>query len=128
LGEPAPDYIPAMADPARASDGAAGDGPPSRLALPDDWPAQAADTVVRVVGNVRDRTTGPAITVARAVVYGLLAAIVGVVALVLVVAALVRFVDVWVPGEVWSAHLIVGAVLCVAGLLLWRKRRAPTAV
>ena len=47
----------------------------------DDWPAQAADTIVRVVGQVRDRTTGPAITAARAVVFGLLAAILGTVAL-----------------------------------------------
>lgn len=117
-----------MATSARLPDGHAGDDDPSRLAPPDDWPAQAADTVVRLVGTVRDRTTGPAVTVARAVVYGLLAAIVGVVALVLVVAALIRFVDVWVPGEVWSAHLIVGAVLTLGGLLLWRKRRAPTAV
>lgn len=105
------------------------DGPPdtsaTRLSLPDDWPAQAADTVVRVVGQVRDRTTGPAVTVARAVVYGLLAAVVGAAALVLLVAALVRFVDVWVPEDVWAAHLIVGAVLTLAGLLLWRKRRAP---
>lgn len=118
-----------MATSARLHDGHAGDDDAvSRLTLPEDWPAQAADTVVRVVGTVRDRTTGPAVTVARAVVYGLLAAIVGVVALVLLVAALIRFVDVWVPGEVWSAHLIVGAVLTLAGLLLWRKRRAPTAV
>ena len=35
-----------------------------------DWAAQAADTIERAVGNVRDRTTAPAITVARAVVYG----------------------------------------------------------
>jgi hypothetical protein len=42
---------------------------------PDEWPAQAADTIVRVVGSVRDKTTGPAVTAARGAVYGLLAAI-----------------------------------------------------
>ena len=30
-----------------------------------DWPAQAADTIERAVQGVRDKTTGPAITVAR---------------------------------------------------------------
>ena len=30
-----------------------------------DWPAQAADTIVKVVGQVRDKTTGPAIKAAR---------------------------------------------------------------
>lgn len=94
----------------------------ARLALPDDWPAQATDTIVKVVGTVRDRTTGPAVTVARAVVYGLLAGILGVVALVLVVAALVRLVDVLVPDEVWAAHLIVGVVFTLAGVFLWSKR------
>lgn len=103
-------------------------GTRNRLAVPEDWPAQAADTVVRVVGSVRDRTTGPAVTAARALVYGLLAGIVGMVVLVLVVVALVRFVDVWVPGRVWAAHLIVGVVLTLAGLLLWRKRRTPVLV
>ena len=43
----------------------------------DDWPAQAADTIVSVVEKVRDRTTGPAITATRAVVFGLLAAMLG---------------------------------------------------
>jgi hypothetical protein len=114
-----------MAHAAGLPDGRAEQGSSTRLTLPDDWPTQATDTVVRVVGQVRDRTTGPALTVARALVYGMLAAVVGIPALVLVVIALVRLVDVWVPEEVWAAHLIVGAVLTLAGLLLWRKRRTP---
>jgi hypothetical protein len=90
-----------------------------------DWPAQAADTVVRVVDSVRGKTTGPAITVARAIVYGLLAAILGTAALVLLVIGAVRAIDSYVPGEVWAAHLIVGAVFTLAGLFLWTKRQ-PT--
>jgi hypothetical protein len=94
-----------------------------------DWPAQAADTIVRVVGQVRNKTTGPAVTVARGVVYGVLAGITGIVFLVLLAICLVRVIDVYLPESVtsddntWLAHAIVGAVFTGAGLVLWRFRR-----
>jgi hypothetical protein len=95
-----------------------------------DWPAQAADTIERVVGTVRDKTTGPALTVARAVVYGTFAVIVGTACLVLLIVGAVRAVDVALPdavfGEhhVWAAYLILGLVFVVAGGALWRRRHA----
>lgn len=96
-----------------------------------DWPAQAADLVARVVGQVRDKTTGPAVTAARGVVYGLLAAVLGTAALVLVAIAAVRALDELIEAivdsrETWAAHGIVGLVFTLVGLLLWSKRRAPT--
>lgn len=95
-----------------------------------DWPAQAADMIVRVVGQVRDKTTGPVLTVARGVVYGLLAALLGGTAAVLVAIAAVRGIDEAIEGivdsrETWAAHLLVGLVFTLAGMLLWSKRRAP---
>jgi hypothetical protein len=94
----------------------------------EDWPAQVADTIVNVIGSVRDKTTGPAITIARAVVYGTFAAIIGCVALVVLVIAGVRFIDSYLPsawfGEshTWAAHLIIGLVLTIAGLVLFLRR------
>lgn len=100
--------------------------PTSRALAPPppqaDWPAQAADAIEKYVGVVREKTTGPALTASRAVVYGTFATIVGVAALVVLTIALVRFVDVWVPGDVWAAHLIVGAVFTLAGALAWARR------
>ena len=93
-----------------------------------DWPVQAADTIERVVGSVRDKTTGPALTVARAVVYGTFALIVGTAVAVMASVAAVRLVDVYLPDDVfgethtWAAHGVVGLVFTVAGLLLWSKR------
>ena len=82
---------------------------------------------MRVVDDVRDRTTGPALKTARAVVYGLSAAIVGSVALVLAGILLVRVLTSTsrrgvdrLPG--------LGAVLSIAGLVLWRKAFAPPPV
>jgi hypothetical protein len=90
---------------------------------PDDWPAQAADAIEKVVGNIRDKTTGPALTASRAIVYGTFAGIVGVAALVIVTVALVRFVDVYLPGDVWAAYLLLGVIFTVGGALAWARRR-----
>ena len=90
-----------------------------------DWPAQAADRVVDLVDTVASKTAGPAITAARAIVFGLLATILGIAALVLFSAGLVRLVDVYVPGGVWVAHLIVGGAFVLTGLWLWVKRNRP---
>ncbi|MFP3899509.1 MAG: phage holin family protein [Acidimicrobiia bacterium] len=93
-----------------------------------DWPDQTADTVVNVVGAVRDRTTGPILTVARGVVYGLFAAIVGTAALVVFVIGAVRAINNYLPDDVfgdehtWAAHLIVGLVLVIVGGVLFARR------
>jgi hypothetical protein len=101
-------------------------------AASNDWAAQAADTIERVVGNVRDHTTGPALTVARGVVYGLFVALVGLAALVLATIAAVRLVDSYLPDSVfgedhtWAAHLIIGLAFVIIGAVLWLQRhRAP---
>ena len=93
-----------------------------------DWPVQAADAVERVVGTVRDKTAVPLDRVARVIVYGTLGGILFVTAMVLVAIAVVRGLNLAVPGEVWSAHLITGGIFTLAGLLLWSKRsRKPEA-
>lgn len=88
----------------------------------EDWPAQTADSIERFVDTIRSKTTEPVERAVRIIVYGLLAAVLGVVALVLVAIAVVRAIDVAVPGEVWSAHLIVGVVFTLVGLFLWSRR------
>jgi hypothetical protein len=100
-------------------------------ATTSDWPVEAADAIERAVGAVRDKTTGPALTVARGVVYGALAVIVGLAVAVTAAIAAVRILDVYLPesvfGEshVWAAHLIVGATFAaLSWLFLWRKRYA----
>jgi len=103
--------------------------PASRAAPPatgrdghDDWPVQAADTIERVVGAVRDKTAVPLDRAARVLVYGLLVAVLAVTSLVLLAVAAVRGLDEAVPGDVWAAHLITGGIFTLAGLFLWSKR------
>jgi hypothetical protein len=100
--------------------------PPER-----DWAAQAADTIERVVGSVRDKTTGPALTVARGVVYGTFAALVASACLVLLIVAGVRLIDNYLPDAVfgedhmWAAYLILGLLFVIVGGVLWSRRHSP---
>jgi hypothetical protein len=98
-----------------------------------DWPAQAADTIERVVQNVRDKTTGPAISAARWTVAALFLLIAGTAAVILLIIMLVRILDVYLPDSVfgedhmWAAYGILGLVFSIAGLVLLRKRHPDTA-
>jgi hypothetical protein len=107
--------------------------PPSPPAPATDWPAQVTDAVVNVVDSVKDKTTGPATSAARGVVYGLLGAIVGTAALVIFLVLLFRGIDILVQlvldaagaekagRSVWIAHTIMGLLFLVPGLMLWRR-------
>ncbi len=78
------------------------------------------------MGSVRGKTSGPLETLARALVYGLVALIVGLAAAVLGAVALVRGLDLALPGDVWVAHGLTGGIFALAGLFLWRKRTVKT--
>jgi len=98
------------------------------LAVTDSWPTQATDAVVRAVDTVRDKTTGPLQTVARGVVYGVLALVLGSMVAVLVIISLIRGVDALVslgvdPPNIWITYLIVGVIFVVAGWFVFRRRR-----
>jgi hypothetical protein len=93
-----------------------------------NWAADIADTIERVVGTVRERTTTPLVKASRAVVFGLLAAILGTVAFVLLLIIATRAVqavlDIWCRHEmsVYLSYFIVGGIICLAGALLLSKR------
>jgi hypothetical protein len=100
--------------------------------LSGDWPVQAADAIVKGVDTVRDKTTGPVQKAARAVVYGLLAVVLGTMVVILVIIGLVRLVDSIVglfmdPPRIWVTYLIVGVVFTVAGVVVFRRRRTDLA-
>ena len=86
-----------------------------------DWTSQVADTIDSVVGTVRDKTTVPAETVARALVYGILIAVMGSTALLLLTVGVVRLLDNWL--RIWAVYLIVGGVFTLGGMLCWAFRR-----
>jgi hypothetical protein len=93
-----------------------------------NWATDLADTVERVVGNVRDKTTVRAVKATRGVVFGLLAALLGLVAIVLVLVTATRLaqdlLDIGLPRSrsVYASYFAVGGILGIAGLLFLRKR------
>lgn len=101
-------------------------GPPrSNGVIPAEWPAQAADTIVDTIDKVRDKTTKPALTAARALVYGTLAAIVGTMAAILLLVLVVRLYANYVPGNVWPLYAGFAVLFTGAGLWLLKKANAP---
>ena len=99
-----------------------GDGPSPIARGGDDWTVQAADTIERVVVGIRDKTAVPLTTVARALVFGLLAAVMGLAAVILVIVGALRAVNVYVvQGEVWASYLLVGGIFTAGGALTLRK-------
>jgi hypothetical protein len=77
------------------------------------------------VGSIRNKTSLPLTTIARALVFGLLAAVMGITALVLVIIALVRAVDELTgEGNVWIAYLAIGGIFTLAGAFLLGKATA----
>lgn len=88
-----------------------------------EWSAQVVDTVDGVVEVVRDKAVRPVQTLGRAIVYGLLAAFFFVTAFTLLAVGSFRALVVYLPEDVWAAHLIVGGILTLGGLFLWTKRR-----
>jgi hypothetical protein len=94
----------------------------------DDWPAQATDSIVKVVGTVQQKVTGPVTTAARGIVFGTFAVILGAVAFVLLIILAIRLLNNYLPDAIfgeehmWAAYFIVGALLCVFAFWLWLQR------
>ena len=89
-----------------------------------DWGAEATDRFVDLIDNVKTKTTGPLLKVLRALVYGIVAGVMAIMVLFLVVIGLIRFVNAYLPGDVWAAYLLLGSIFLIAGLFTWTKRTA----
>lgn len=93
-----------------------------------DWAPNIANTIERVVGGVRDKTTKPVLLLYRGLVYGVIAAFGGLTALVLGVILLTRGLQAVLDWpfahqtSVWLSYLLVGALFSAAGLVLMVKR------
>lgn len=96
--------------------------------IPPDWPAQAADKIVETVDTVRVKTTRPALVAARAVVFGLAAGIIGVVAVVLLLIMAIRMLHNWVPvDDIWPIYAGFSVIFIVGGLYFLRKASSQPA-
>ena len=90
--------------------------------LPADWHVLATDKIVSTVDTVRVKTSGPAIKVSRAVVFGLMGGVISLIALIVFLIGFVRLLNNVLPKDVWLVYLILGAIFLIAGAFLWTKR------
>lgn len=101
---------------------------PSPASPGSDWPADVATRIDSLVGAVRDKTTVPATTAARGVVYGLILGVLAAAIGILMVIVVVRILDVYLPfhpvgRRVWVVDAAASAIFLGAGAFLWRRRR-----
>ena len=97
---------------------------PKEKSTDDGLASQATSVVVNLVKSVRGKTTGPLLFVARLVVYSITILIAASAAIVLFVIAAVKIVNQLLPGDVWAAYLLLGAVFALVGTFFWSKRVA----
>ncbi|HEV2761019.1 MAG TPA: hypothetical protein VGV86_15775 [Acidimicrobiales bacterium] len=90
-----------------------------------DWTTDLLDRLDHYIEVVRSNTTDRLVKVARLLVYGLIAAIVGAMAGVVALIAVIRILDVVLPREVWLPYVLLGAIFLGLGLFLWSKKTAP---
>ena len=93
-----------------------------------NWAPKLADTIERIVGSLRDKTTARVLTAYRAIVFGLVAVFAGSFALVLLIVGLFRGVQALLDiglahhNSVWISYLGVGALFTLGGLVAMKKR------
>lgn len=99
-----------------------GPGPTPIPMLPEDWDQKLVAKLVDTVDTVRVKSSGPAIGIARAVVFGVLGAILATVAAIVFLIGLVRVLNIVIPEGVWLVYIILGALFSLLGLFMWSKR------
>ncbi len=87
-----------------------------------DWGGQISTMFLDLVDSVRDKTSGPALKVARALVYGLVIFVALIALGILSLILLVRIAN-FLPWSVWFAYLVLGLLFFGIGSFLWSKRR-----
>ena len=99
-----------------------------------NWAADVTDKIVDTIDQVRARTTKPIILIARGLVFGLLSAFLGVMALVLLLIgvsrALINFIE-WPLDHdtaVWVSYFVLGGLLCLIGTVCMIKRQSKDGV
>lgn len=99
-----------------------------------DWADSTTEQVVKLVDNVKAKTTKPAVMAARGLVFGLLAVFLGLFALVLLLVGLTRGLQAAIEPltdqgpAVYISYFIVGGVLTLGGAWLFRKRNDTSGV
>ncbi len=90
-----------------------------------EWPAKVANAVEGLAETVRSKAVHPLETVARAIVFGVIVASVGLMLLIFMAVGTIRVLNVYLfAGQEWASYLIVGGIFVLAGAFLSSRKRA----
>ena len=92
-----------------------------------DWTKDLLDRLDHYIDVVRSNTTDRLVKVARVLVFGVIALILGSMAGIIALITLIRVLDIVLPREVWLPYMVLGSIFLVAGLFAWSKKTAPAA-
>ena len=96
------------------------------------WADETTDTVVRLVGKVRDEGTNKVVYAARGLVFGIIIVFLAVFALIIMINAIMRGLQSALDWQfdharsVYISYFLVGGIFSLIGLLLFKKRGAAT--
>jgi hypothetical protein len=82
---------------------------------------RALDTIDSVVATVNDRAVRPAIVAARAIVFGVIIAVIGITVLIVFCIGFIRVTSMY-GHRVWISYLALGFIFSVAGVVLYSRR------
>ena len=97
-----------------------------------NWATETTDKLVSLVDTVRSQTTQKVVYAARGAVFGVIAVMLGmfiaIIALVGLMRGLQALLELAVGWDraVYLSYFIVGGILSIIGMVLFRKRNAAT--
>jgi uncharacterized membrane protein len=97
-----------------------------------NWATETTDKLVSLIDNVRSQTTQKVVYAARGAVFGVIAVMLGtfiaIIAFVGLMRGLQSLLELAVGWDraVYVSYLVLGAILSLIGLVLFRKRNAAT--
>jgi uncharacterized membrane protein len=95
-----------------------------------NWATEITDKLVSIIDSVRSQTTQKVVYAARAAVFGVIAVLLGTFILIIALVGLMRGLQALLElavgwdRAVYLSYLIVGSMLSLVGLVLFRKRNA----
>lgn len=93
-----------------------------------NWATETTDKLVSLIDNVRSQTTQKVVYAARGAVFGVIAAMLGVLIAVIAVVGLMRGLQALLElavgwdRAVYLSYFIVGALFSLVGVVLFHKR------
>jgi len=99
-----------------------------------NWASDVTETIVETIDKVRDRTTKPIVMAARGLVFGILVAFLGLMAVAMLLIGvsrgLINLLE-WPldhDTSVWVSHLVLGSIFCLIGTMFMIRRHGKEGV